>query len=175
MSAINLVNHLDQIDYTGLPVSDQTVPAVDRPVVMAAELAKYTTKLGGIESWTKEDVHYIHEIAQIVAGSTEAFRQRPVLVGYGELRTPLCFDRNMIEVFLEYLKLGVPQTVDTMPAAGTTAPVTAAAVLSLGVAETLSAVVLGYAVSENPVLSMDVIPSYTDMTSGIFKYAGPDR
>jgi trimethylamine--corrinoid protein Co-methyltransferase len=175
LCAINLVNRLDQIDYTGLPVSDQTVPADHRPVVMAAELAKWTRKIGGIETVTKQDVRWIHEIAQVAAGSAEAFAQRPALVGYAETRTPLCFDRNMVEVFMEYVKLGVPQTVDTMPAGGSTAPVTPAAILALGAAETLAAMVLGYAVRDDAVVAMDVNPSFTDMRSGLFKYSGCDR
>jgi trimethylamine--corrinoid protein Co-methyltransferase len=175
LCAINLVNHLDQIDYTGLPVSDQTVPADYRPVVMAGELAKYTDKIGGIETFSKGDVKVIYEIAQVVAGSTEEFHRRPRLVGYAELRSPLCFDRNMVDIFLEYLKLGVPQTVDTMPNGGATAPMTAAGILALGAAETLAAVVLAYAAVEQPAVAMDITPSFCDMTSGIYRYAGPDR
>ena len=175
LCAINMVNHLDEINYTGLCVSDQTLPAEHRPVVMAAELAKYTRKLGGIETFRKEDVRYIYDIAQVVSGSQAAFRTKPILVGYAEARSPLCFDRNMIEVFMEYLKLGVPQTVDTMTAGGTTAPVTAAAILAQGAAETIGPLVLAYAVCDDPVVGMDIIPSYADMSTGQFKYAGPDR
>jgi trimethylamine--corrinoid protein Co-methyltransferase len=175
LSAINMVNHLDQIDYTGLPISDQSLPAAHRPVVMAAELAKWTRKLGGIETFTKEDVRWVHEIGQVVAGSAEEFGRRPALVGYAELRTPLCFDRNMVEVFLEHLKLGVPQTLDTMPAGGSTAPVTAAAILALGTAESLAGVVLAYAVRDDAVVALDITPSYADMHTGLFKYSGCDR
>ncbi len=175
LSAINLVNHLDQIDYTGLPVSDQTVPAGHRPAVMAGELAKYTDKIGGIETFSKTDVKVIYDIAQVVAGSAEEFRRRPKLIGYSELRSPLCFDRNMVDIFLEYLKLGVPQTVDTMPNGGATAPMTTAGILALGAAETLAAVVLAYAAVERPVVAMDITPSFCDMTSGIYRYGGPDR
>ena len=77
LCAINMVNHLDQIDYTGLPVADQSVPAEHRAVIMAAALAKWTRKLGGIETFAKSDVRWIHEIAQIVAGSSEEFRRHP--------------------------------------------------------------------------------------------------
>jgi trimethylamine--corrinoid protein Co-methyltransferase len=175
LCSLNLVNHLDQIDYTGLLVADQTIPAEHRPVAMAAELAKWTRKIGGIETFCAADVQWIHEIAQVVAGSTEEFRRSPALVGYGEVRSPLCFDRNMVEIFLEYLKLGVPQTIDTMPAGGTTAPVTPAGILALGAAETLAAVVLAYAVREDAVVAMDITPSFADMQSGIFKYGGADR
>jgi trimethylamine--corrinoid protein Co-methyltransferase len=173
--AINMVNHLEQIDYTGLPVSDQSVPAAHRPVVMAAELVKWTRKIGGIETFSAADVRWIHEIAQVVAGSAEEFRRHPALIGYAETRSPLCFDRNMVEIFLEYLRLGVPQTVDTMPAGGSTAPVTAAGILALGAAETLAAMVLAYAVRDDAVVAMDLIPSYADMRTGLFKYAGGDR
>ncbi len=175
LCAINLVNHLDQIDYTGLPVSNQEIPAGVRSVAMAAELVKYTRKIGGIETFRKEDVRTIFEIAQVVAGSGEEFRCRPQLVGYAELRSPLCFDQNMVDIYLEYLKLGVPQTVDTMPNGGATAPMTTAGILALGAAETLAAVVLGYATVEQPILAMDITPSFCDMRSGIYRYAGPDR
>jgi trimethylamine--corrinoid protein Co-methyltransferase len=175
LCALNLVNHLDQVDTTGLPVSDQTVPPEQRPVKMAALLAKYTRKLGGIETFRKADVGPIYDIAQVVAGSAEEFRRNPLLVGYAEVRSPLCFDANMVEIFMEYLRLGVPQTVDTMPAGGSTAPVTAAGVLALGAAETMAAVVLAYAVSDRAVVAMDITPTFADMSTGMYKYAGPDR
>ncbi|NLE28589.1 MAG: hypothetical protein GX629_02825 [Phycisphaerae bacterium] len=175
LCSINMINHLDEIAYTGLPVADQMIPAKIRPVVMAATLVMYTHKLGGIETFDKRDVYWIGEIAKIVAGSQENFLRRPILVGYAETRSPLCFDRNMVEIFMEYIKLGLPQTVDTMPAGGTTAPMTAAGILALGAAETLAAVVLGFAVREDGMVAMDINPSFTDMTSGLFKYGGADR
>ena len=52
---------------------------------------------------------------------------------------------------------------------------TGAGLLALGAAETMAAVVLGYAVREDAVLAMDITPSYADMHSGQYKYCGPDR
>ena len=175
LCAINMINELDQIDTSGLPVSDQGVAAGERPVVMAALLAKYTRKIGGVETFTKEDVRVIWEIAQVAAGSAAEFRERPALVGYAEVRSPLCFDRNMVEVFMEYVQLGVPQTVDTMPCGGTTAPMTAAGVLALGAAETIAPLVLAYALRDDAVVGMDITPSYADMSSGNYGYAGAAR
>ena len=173
--SIHLVNRLDDIDHTGLPVSDQQTPVLMRPVAMAAELAKYTHKLGGVETFKREDIPYLVEIGAIVKGSEEALRREPVLVGYGEARSPLCFDRNMVEIFMDYIERGFPQTLDTMPNGGATAPVTAAGNLALGIAETLAGVVLGYAVDEHHVVGVDIIPSYCDMQSGIFSYGSPER
>ena len=173
--SINLVNHLDAIDYTGLPISDQQTPSAVRPVRMAAELVKHTAKIGGVETFKKADVEYLVEIGSIIRGGIEALKAEPVLIGYGEARSPLCFDRNMVEIFMEYIERGLPQTLDTMPNGGATAPVTAAGLLALGVAETLAAVVLAYAVDENAIVGVDIIPSYCDMQSGIFRYSSMER
>ena len=45
----------------------------------------------------------------------------------------------------------------------------------VGMAETLGALVLGFAIDENAVIGVDIIPSYADMSSGIFRYASADR
>jgi trimethylamine---corrinoid protein Co-methyltransferase len=173
--SVAMVNELADIDYTGLPVSDQGIPSLLRPVAMAAELAKYTTKLGGVETFRKEDIPYLIDIATVVKGSEQALKKEPVLVGYAEARSPLCLDRNMAEVFMEYIARGFPQTLDTMPNGGATVPVTAAGNLALGIAETLGGLVLAYAVDENAVVGVDIIPSNADPTCGAFRYASGDR
>lgn len=174
-ASLRLANALPNIDLTGLPVSAQEVPQHERPVRMAAELVKTTRKLGGIETFCAHDAAYITRIAEVVAGGAEQLRREPVLVGYGEARSPLCLDRNMAEIFIAYVKAGLPQTLDTMVDGGATAPMTPAACLAVGMAETLSAVVLAYAVDTDAVVGVDIIPSMMDMSSGIFRYAGPER
>lgn len=173
--AIVLADRLEHIDFTGLPVADQAIPAPLRPVRMAAELVKWTRKLGGIETYAIRDIAAITRIAEVVAGSAQALRERPVLVGYAEARSPLCLDKNMAEMLMEYVRLGLPQSLDTMPCGGATAPVTPAAVLALGLAETLGGLLLGYSVDENAVMSIDVNPSFADMGSGLFRYASAER
>jgi trimethylamine---corrinoid protein Co-methyltransferase len=172
---IRLADALGNIDLVGLPCSASEVPANLRPVVMAAELVKLTAKIGGIEAWSVKDVDYISRIAEVVAGSADALHQKPILVGYGEARSPLCIDNNMASVFIEYIRRGFPQSLDTMPAAGTTAPATNAGALTLGVAETLGGLTLAYAVRPDAIISMDLTPTLSDMRSMIFPYAGADR
>ncbi len=174
-ACIRLADALENVDFMGLPVSAQEVPAVMRPVVMAAELVKATAKLGGVETFDRLDVEYIARIAEIAAGGADALRQSPILVGYGEARSPLCLDRNMAEILIEYVKRGLPQSLDTMPNAGMTAPVTAAGCLALGIAESLAGLVLGYAVDPTAIMSIDVCPSKADMKTGLYTYASPER
>ena len=173
--SFKLVNALDDITHSGLPVSDQETPHTLRPIKMSAELAKYTTKLGGIEAWTVDDIRYIEEIATVVRGSRERLLAEPCLVGYAESRSPLAFDKNMAALFIEYIRRGFPQSLDVMPCAATTAPATGAGTLALGLAETLAGLVLGYAVDENAVLSIDFNGGYSDMSSLLYSIAGPDR
>jgi len=173
--SLKLVNALDEITWSGLPCSDQETPHPLRPVKMAAELVKYTKKIGGVETWTALDVQYLEEIAVVVRGSREELLRWPCLVGYGESRTPLTIDENMAEIFIEYVRRGLPQSLDTMPSAGTTAPATGAGTLALGLAETLAGLTLGYAVRRDAVLSLDCTAGYCDMKSLIFPYAGADR
>ncbi len=174
-ACIRLADALENIDFMGLPVSAQDIPAPMRPVVMAAELVKQTRKLGGIETFDRLDVEFITRIAEIAAGSPEALRRNPILVGYAEARSPLCLDRNMAEILIDYVKKGLPQSLDTMPNGGMTAPITTAGVLALGMAETLGGLILGYAVDPNAVMSVDICVSKADMRSGLYTYASPER
>jgi trimethylamine--corrinoid protein Co-methyltransferase len=173
--SIRLADVMPHIDFIGLPVAAQEIPSRLRPVVMAAELVKNTRKLGGIETFSREDVHDIIRIAEVVCGSRDELRKRPCLVGYAEARSPLCLDRNMADIFMDYIEAGLPQSLDTMPNAGATAPATCAGTLALGIAETLGGLALGYAVDENAVISIDICPSMCDMQSCIFSYGNPGR
>lgn len=81
----------------------------------------------------------------------------------------------MAEIFIEYVKRGFPQSVDTMPASGTTAPGSSAGTLALGLAETLGALTLAYAIDPEATVSLDLCPTLTAMDSMIYPYAGADR
>lgn len=174
-AALKLAHQLDQIATTGLPVAAQDVPLPMRQIRMAAELVKHTDKLGGIEALTPFDIEHICRIGEVVRGSRAELKRRPILVGYAEAKTPLAIDHNMCEVMLEYVRHGMPQSLDTMPNAGATAPIQPAGALALGIAETLGGLALAYAVDPNAVVTIDLTPSFSDMTSGLFKYAGAER
>lgn len=175
VDSIKLADALENIDMMGVPCSAQEVPHQERPIRMTAQLVKRTSKLGGIEAWNKRDVRAIAEMCDVVTGSREESLARPPLLGYAETRSPLCFDANMSEIFIEYVKLGFPQSVDTMPCAGTTAPASSAGALVVGLAETLACVVLGFTVNPDVRMSIDVNPGLADMRTLVFPYASPDR
>jgi len=173
-AALRLADQLDEIAFTGLPISAQEIPEQLRPVAMAAELVKHTRKFGGIEAFRASDVPYLQRLGEIVQTPEERCRW-PALVPYAEVRSPLCLDENMAEIFITCIRAGLPQSLDTMPSGGATAPMTAAGILALGLAETLGGLVLGYAVDEKATLTIDFTPSYADMRTLLFNYSGGPR
>jgi trimethylamine--corrinoid protein Co-methyltransferase len=168
--SIRLADRLEGVDYMGLPCSAQEVPPPLRPIKMAAELARATRKLGGIETFSVFDVETITRIAEVVAGGPDELRRLPVLIGYAEARSPLCIDANMADMLVRYVELGLPQSLDTMPCTGITAPGTLAGTLATGIAETLAGLVLGYSVDEDAVMTVDIIPSFADPRTLLWDY-----
>lgn len=86
--------------------------------------------------------HYAVEMAGIVAGSAEELRRRPVLSNLIATVSPLVIDGDGIEAALVFAAAGVPVCFVSMPVMGTTAPVTRAGAIVLGMAEVLCATVL---------------------------------
>jgi len=175
IESIRLADALENIDMMGLPVSAQEIPYDERPIRMTAELLKRTRKIGGVEAWNRRDVQAIARMGDVVTGSRAASVRNPLVMGYAETRSPLCLDANMSDIFIEYAKMGFPQSMDTMPCAGTTAPAFSAAAIVVGLAETLSCLVLGFAVNPSVRMSVDINPSLADMKTMVFPYASPDR
>jgi trimethylamine--corrinoid protein Co-methyltransferase len=175
IDSIRLADALENIDMMGLPCSAQDVPHAERPIRMTAELLKRTKKIGGIEAWNKRDIHAIARMGDVITGSREQSLKTPVVMGYAETRSPLCLDANMSDIFIEYAKLGFPQSMDTMPCAATTAPASSAGTVVVGLAESLACVVLGFAVNPSVRMSVTINPSLADMKTMVFPYASPDR
>lgn len=82
---LRLADALEEIDLVGLPCSAQEVPHQLRPVMMTAEPVKHTSKSGGIEAWTTDDVEAICEMA-LAAGAVV-----PAVGTAGQLENLLTF------------------------------------------------------------------------------------
>jgi len=173
-NSVRLADALDHIDFVGPPCSAQEVPHDVRPIVVTAELVKNTSKPGGIELWNTTHIDYISRMAAVIRGSEDELKRRPLLVGYCGIRSPLCLDHNMAEIFFENIKRGYPQWLYSMPCGGTTAPATMMGAITQGIAESLVGLVLGYAIDPDASVSIDVVCSLADAQSMGFPYSGPD-
>ena len=85
---------------------------------------------------------YIVEMATIVAGDSEALRQRPPICANICTIAPLAHDHHGMETGLIYAAAGIPTSYMAMPTMGSTAPATPLGALVTADAEVISAMVL---------------------------------
>ena len=140
--SLKLAAQLDQIAYTGLSGRRAGRAAADPAGAHGGRTRQDHGQVRRHRGADPFDIEYILRIGEVVRGGREELRKRPILVGYAEAKTPLTLDQNMCEVMIEYVKRGMPQSLDTMPNAGATAPMHPAGALAVGLAETLGGLVL---------------------------------
>jgi trimethylamine--corrinoid protein Co-methyltransferase len=105
-----------------------------------------TTKhvMGGV--YSLPGTHEIVEMAQMVAGSPGALRERPFISIISLIISPLKIDDTYGEIACYVAEQGLPIVVPAEPICGTTAPVTLAGNVLMHVADTLAGVTMVQAV-----------------------------
>jgi trimethylamine--corrinoid protein Co-methyltransferase len=102
----------------------------------------HTTKhvMGGI--YTFEGCRKVIRMAEMIAGSPEALRERPFISLITLIISPFKIDKDYGEMTCDIAGRGIPVVVPTEPMCGTTAPITLAANILTHVAETLGGITL---------------------------------
>ena len=116
----------------------------------------------------------IYEMAVLVAGGEERFRQAPNIVLYTEPISPLVHYGPAIGKMLFCAERGIPQINYPAPQAGATAPATLAGTLVQGNAESLSGLVLTQLVRPGAPFIYGALSTVMDMQTMIFSYGAPE-
>jgi trimethylamine--corrinoid protein Co-methyltransferase len=111
---------------------------------------------------------YALEMAQVVAGSREELRRRPVLSLVLCTIAPLVQDEEGIEGALVLAEAGIPVTFLAMPTLGTTSPATLAGAFVVGDAEIISGTVLLQLASPGAPVSHSIMHGWADPRSGSY-------
>ena len=82
------------------------------------------------------------EMCTVIAGSSEALRERPIMSNFQCSISPLHWDDGPVEAIRIFSEVGIPVGILSMPLAGATAPTSVAGLLSIAVAETLSGIAI---------------------------------
>ncbi len=156
-ASIRLADALPNIKiWVGLPCSAQEVPAALRPVVPAAEPGR--ARPPPLAGW-KRSAPRTSPICRGWPRWCAAARQCANSPGPSDrhgAKSPLVIDGNMAVIFIEYVKRGPAVAGQPcLPAAPRRSP-PAPAFLALGLAETLGALTLAYAIDRDAVISLDV-------------------
>lgn len=116
----------------------------------------------------------IVEMAEVIAGGRDAFRQRPFGVLYIEPISPLSFAPEPMAKLLFAAEQGIPSVFMSGMMSGATGPVTLAGSLALANAESLGGVLIAQLKREGaPVISGGGILT-TDMATGGPSYGAPE-
>jgi trimethylamine--corrinoid protein Co-methyltransferase len=128
-----------------------------------------------IRSTTKDmdDTATVIRFLYILAGSAEAYRQRPFVTHhYCPVVSPLTMDQHSTEAMIFFCEAGLPVYPSIVPNAGLTSPMSMAGTLAQGNAEFLAISVLMQMVREGTPTIYATLPTVADMRTGAYASGG---
>ena len=167
-SAARVVDACENIDFFVIacfPTElDKSVVDINRFYAAIQNTSKHI--MGGV--YTKEGVRKIARVAELIAGSKDAFKSRPFLSMITSVMSPLLFDESYTELMETACNMGFPLATSTAPMAGTTAPVTLAGTLVQMNVEALSGIITTQLMDPGHPTLYSVVPTSTDLRTGTF-------
>jgi trimethylamine--corrinoid protein Co-methyltransferase len=134
---------------------------------------KYCAKPIRITSKDLPDAKDILQLAYLVAGSEEAYREHPFITHhYCPVVSPLTMDHLSTEAVMFFAEQGLPVYPTIVPNAGLTSPMSLAGTLAQGNAEFLAAALLMQMVREGTQLIYATLPTVADMRTGAYASGG---
>ena len=139
-----------------------------------AEMVKNSTKPIVAAATTLDDVRQIHHLASIAAGGEQVLRDKPFFIAYLEPNSPLHADRSSIERLLFCAEHEIPFLYAAGANIGATAPISLAAAVAQGNAESLFGLVLASLKREKVRFILGSNSSSVDMSCGKVLYGAPE-
>ncbi len=163
MNMARLVDRLDNIHVYMLNVYPHELPESRVDVNRFAAGLNHTSKhvMGGV--YTVEGVRNVVKMAEIIAGSPEKLRERPIVSMVTCVISPFKLDEKYSRLAVEAALSGVPVVVPSEPLCGATSPVTLAANLVVWAVDTLAGVMLTQLVRPGTPVMTGCVASITDM------------
>jgi len=169
-----ICDHLPNIDFVmsmGL-VSD--VPTHVSDLHQFEAMLANTEKPLVYTAHDRQELAYILEMAELVAGGEDEFRRNPFAVLYAEPISPLMHSKEAVEKLLYCAQKGAPVIYTVGIMAGATAPVTSAGLLVVANAELLSGLVMAQLKRKGTPVIYGGMVTAMDMATGIFSYSAPE-
>ena len=137
-----LVHHLDNIHLYMLPVYPNEIDSAHVDVNRFFAGLDNTSKhiMGGV--YTRRGVQQVIKMAEIISGSKEALRQRPIISMVACTISPLKIDRHYGDLIIDIASSGIPLVCPAEPLCGATSPITLAGNLVLQITDSLMGVML---------------------------------
>jgi len=158
-----LVNRLDNIHLFMLPTypNELSIEQVDANRFFAG--LDNTTKhiMGGV--YTLDGVKQVLRMAEMVAGSAEKLRQRPLISMVACSISPLKLDTQYGDLVIEIARRGIPLVCPAEPLCGATSPITLAGNLVIQATDSLMGVMLAQIVKPGTPVIFGSVATNTDL------------
>ncbi len=123
-----------------------------------------TTKhiMGGV--YTPEGVQQVIKMAEMIAGSPEELRKRPIISMITCAISPMILDKSYGDLARPIVEAGIPLVVPAEPLTGATSPVTLAGNLVIQVVDSLMGVMLSQLIKEGAPVIYGSVATSTDLS-----------
>ena len=169
-----LCDALDGVDIYIAAVVPRDMPTMTQGLHTAEAMFTNCSKHcmgGGDDGWSARK---IIEMAQVVTGSAENLRRRPIFSLAGCPVSPLQLSKEFCEVIIEAAKAELPCNMISMSLSGATAPVTNAGTLIVHNAEVLGAIVLSQLVRKGATVIYGSSTTMMDLTMANAPVGAPE-
>jgi len=158
-----LVDKLDNIHLYLLPTYPNELPFEQVDVNRFFAGLDNTTKhiMGGV--YTPDGMQQVIRMAEIVAGSAEALRERPVISIIACNISPFIIDGEYGDMVVAIARSGIPLVCPAEPLCGATSPVTLAGNLVVQTVDSLMGVILAQAVNPGTPAIFGSVATSTDL------------
>ena len=137
-------------------------------------MVTHTAKPLIFTAWDLEGLKDIYEMCVAVAGSEEAFRQKPFVMNYSEVTSPLQHTKEAAQKMLFCAEKDIPIVYNTGGYMGSIIPVTVVGTVALTNAENLSGLVVHQLKNKGARIVGGGAKSPMDMRFGLGAYGGPE-
>lgn len=163
MNMARVVNELENIHFYMLNIFPHDVEHEDIDVNRFGAALNRTKKhiMGGV--YTVEGIRNVIKMAEMIAGSAQALRERPFISMVACIISPFKLDESYGRLAIEAARNRIPLVVPAEPLCGATAPVTLAGNLVVDCVDTLTGVMLAQLVNPGTPVLFGCISSITDL------------
>jgi trimethylamine--corrinoid protein Co-methyltransferase len=170
---VRIADSLPAFEFMMSMALPEDVPAARLYPVTFYEMLRNTTKPIIATSTNLRDLEHIYAICCKAAGGEGPFREKPFIIAYLEMISPLKMDTNSTERLLFCAANNIPMLYAAGANCGSSAPITALGGVVQGSAECLSGLVLARLKNENARMIYGANTSAMDMRSTIVCYGDP--
>ncbi len=158
-----LVDHLDNIHLFMLPTYPNELPVEQVDVNRFFAGLDNTTKhvMGGV--YTPEGVKQVIRMAEMVAGSAAALRERPIISMVACTISPMKLDKYYGDLIIDIARSGLPLVCPAEPLCGATSPVTLAANVTIQTVDSLMGIILSQLANPGTPVIFGSVATNTDL------------